>query len=82
MRQFSGLEKCILFAAGLFIICGLISLVHPVEMVIIHVNYRRARSADAGAIEHVSKTGAMAYGLLGITIGAGLIWAVCAGKRK
>lgn len=78
MRHFTGTELGMLALAGLLIIVGAVSVFHPTEMSMVYRAYRRMPAT----IEHVSKTGSQAYGVLAMLLGAGLAWLVFAGKRK
>jgi hypothetical protein len=78
MRRFTGTELGMLALAGLLFIVGAVSVFHPTEMNLAYRAYRRMPAT----IEHVSKRGSQAYGVLAIALGAGLAWLVFAGRRK
>lgn len=78
MRRFTGAEKGILVLAVLFIIVGTDMTIFPTEMNVSHQVYRWARSSS----EHVSKRGSIIYGIVMISLGAGIVWLVFRGRSK
>ncbi len=73
MRRLNGPELGILAIAAVFVIVGVVMLVHPTESVVFHEAYRWVHSSP---IEHVSKTESRIYGILAIIFGGGFVWLV------
>ena len=74
MKRLGAVEKGILLLAGVFIICGAYSVIHPTEMILFHPSGRRYRSPGPEIPELVTRGKARIYGILSIALGAGMGW--------
>jgi hypothetical protein len=84
VRHLNSVEKGVLLLAGIFIIFGAYSVIHPVETYVSHpgpVRYQSLIGQDPPP-EHVSREKARVYGIISIGFGIGMGWLVFYRSRK
>jgi hypothetical protein len=73
MKRLSATEKGILSLAGLFIIVGAVTAIHPTEIFVWHPEVRsRGVRGPSPPPEHVTKDRARVYGVVSIALGVSL----------
>ena len=81
MKRLGAVEKGILLLAGVFIICGAYSAIHPTEMILFHPSVRY-HSPGPEIPELVTPGKARIYGILSIALGTGMGWLVLHRPRR
>lgn len=71
MRPRTSIKKALTAVGVVFMLCGIWSIVHPKNMVILHQSYRWVTSSGT---EVAGKGMVRIYGVMAVLLGGGLIW--------
>jgi len=74
MRRLSNIELCGLGLGAVFFLMGAAWVFWPQPGIIWHFTNDVLGLAPRSEMEEVSSSGARAYGVLGMVLGAGLVW--------
>jgi uncharacterized protein YjeT (DUF2065 family) len=78
MRRLSGIELAVLALAMVFILVGLLNIIHPSE----HLNFQSSARDFFVSVGYTSKQKSRTYGLLSFVLGAGMAAMVFYRRRK